>query len=347
MISAHRVKYAMFRSLHQMFSVGVFASCGLLLGLATVNAADAKPSVSHPTVDTIFAEVNGEKISIQEFQTAFQAGMRKRFYHGQIPEEQLQAFRKEVSQTLIDRVLIVEEARRLNLKVNEKQIAEQLAEYEKRYAESSFWKENRDQVLPGLRKALEDGSLIEIFRREIQNVELPNEAQARHFYENNTALFTTPEKMRISLILLKVAPSSPGSVWEAAKKEADDVLKRLARGADFGELARIHSGDATAVNGGDMGFIHKGMLAEPAQKALDQLAIGEVSEAVMSLQGVAIFRLEARQVATLNDFSQVEERAKKLLQRENSTKAWDDLLVALRAKAQIKINSAILAVSSK
>jgi len=337
----------MFRLLHQIFSVGVFVSCGLLLSLPIVNAADATPPVSHPTIDSVFAEVNGQEISIQEFQTAFQAGMRKRFYHGQIPEEQLQAFRTEVSQTLIDRVLIVEEARRLKVKMDEKQINEQLAEYEERYADSSFWKENRAQVLPGLRKALEDGNLIEIFRREMQNVELPDAVQARHFYENNTALFTTPEKMRISLILLKVSPSSPGSVWEAAKNEADDVLKRLARGADFGELARIHSGDATAANGGDMGFIHKGMLAEPAQKALDQLAVGDVSEAVMSLQGVAIFRLEARQVATLNDFDQVEERARKLLQRENSTKAWDELLVTLRAKAQIKINSAILAVSSK
>ncbi len=340
-------KYVPHRLLRRGSSWVFLVFFGSLLNFTVVNAADAKPSDAHPTVETVFAEVNGEEISIQEFQSAFQAGMRKRFYHGKIPQEQLRAFREEVSQTLIDRVLLVGEARRLNVKVDEEKIAAQLAEYEMRYSGRTFWKENKDQVIPGLRKALEEENMIIVFREQVKRIDLPDDKAARQFYDNNKALFTTPEKMRISLILLKVAPSSTASVWEAAKQEADDILKRLARGGSFAELARIHSGDASAAKGGDMGFMHRGMLAEPAQKALNNLSVGQVSEAVVSLRGIAIFRLEERAAAKLNDFEQVKERAKKLFQRESSALAWETLLERLRANADVKIHAAILAANNK
>lgn len=313
----------------------------LLLSFSNVSA-DEKLSAKHPTADAVFGEVNGVVITVQEFQTAFQAGMRKRFYHGKIPEGALAEFREEVSQALVDRVLLVEEAGRLGLAADMKKLNAQLSEYETRYANSSFWKKNKETMLPGLRRALEDEGLIDAIQKQVKQVKLPSLMQAEVFYKNKPELFTTPERMRVSLILLKVSPASPANIWEAAKIEAEAVLKRLRGGADFSELAMIHSGDASAAKGGDMGFIHSGMLAEPAQKALDILEVGQVSEAVMSLRGIAIFRLEEKQEASLNAFSQVSERAQKLLQRQNSNDAWDEKLMHLRAVANVKINREML-----
>ncbi|HFE39542.1 MAG TPA: hypothetical protein ENK06_14200 [Gammaproteobacteria bacterium] len=347
MMFADRVKKQLFELVRQVSPWSLLVFCALLLNLAIVNAADAKAGDTHPAVEAVFAEVNGEQISVQEFQSAFRAGMRKRFYHGKIPHEKLQEFRKEVSQTLIDRVLLIEEARRLGLTPDEKKVGAQLAAYEKRYASSAFWRDNKSQVIPGLRKALEGESLMAVIERKVKQIDLPDEEAALQFYRENQDLFITPEKMRVSLILLKVAPSSSASVWEAAKQEADDILERLANGADFAEMARIHSGDASAANGGDMGFIHQGMLAEPAQKALDKLSVGQISPAVISLRGIAIFRLEEKSAATLNKFAQVKERAIKLLQREKAALAWRHLLEKLRANADIKINNAVLAANNK
>lgn len=307
-----------------------------------VAASEDPETNKHPTAEAVFADVNGVIITVQEFQTAFQAGMRKRFYHGKIPAEELQQFREEVSQALVDRVLLVEEAGRLGLPPNQKKIEEQLAGYEARYADSAFWRKNKAQMLPGLRRALEDESLIDVVQRKVKQVPLPSKADAQVFYESKSELFTTPEKMRVSLILLKVSPASAANVWEAAKLEADGILKRLKKGASFSELAMIHSGDASASNGGDMGFIHQGMLAEPAQRALDKLHVGQVSNPVTSLRGIAIFRLEEKQEATLNAFSAVSDRAQKLLQRENSSVAWGEMLDSLRANANVKIHRAMV-----
>ncbi len=294
-----------------------------------------------------FAKVNGKEISLKEFQSAFRAGVNKRFYHGKIPEAELQAFKQEVSQTLVDRVLLLEEAKRQGIKADQKVIEEKLAGYEKRYAGKPFWVNNKENVIPGLRAALAEQNILATFEKQVKMVELPSEGEAKTFYDNNKALFTTPEKLRVSLILLKVAPSSPAAVWDAARKEAEELITRIKKGADFSTLARIHSGDSSASKGGDMGFIHKGMLANPAQVAIDTLKAGDVSQPIMLLKGVAIIRLEEKKPAQLNAFENVVERAQKLLQREKSKLAWADLLEQLRAKADIKINTVALGIDRK
>jgi len=145
----------------------------------------------------------------------------------------------------------------------------------------------------------------------------------------------------VSLILLKVDPSSPSKVWPEAADEAADIVDRIRKGADFAELARIHSGDKSAENGGDMGYLHIGMLSKPAQDVLNLMKPGEVSEPVMLLQGVAIFRLEGVQPAQLNPLEKVKKRAKQLWTRENGEKAWSDLIARLRSQVTIKYGNTV------
>ncbi|MDH3325572.1 MAG: peptidylprolyl isomerase [Gammaproteobacteria bacterium] len=319
-----------------------------LLGAANAFAGDVQPvkaaNQAHVPHAMYFAMVNGQEISIKEFQTAFKAGVNKRFYHGKIPEAELQVFKKEVSQTLVDRVLLLSEARRQNITADVKSVNDKLAEYEKRYAGRPFWANNKASVIPGLRGALEEQSVLTSFENKVKALDLPAMSEAESFYKKNPALFTTPEKLHVSLVLLKVAPSSPAAVWDAARKEAEDLIARVKKGADFSQMARIHSGDASAAKGGDMGFIHKGMLAKPAQVAIDEMHAGEISQPIMMLKGVAIIRLEEKQAATLNAFEKVSERAQKLLQRESSELAWTDLLEKLRSQADIKINTIALGI---
>ena len=297
--------------------------------LSVANAADTSMSAaktsaqSHAPHAMYFAKVNGQEISLKEFQSAFKAGAGKRFYHGKIPEAELLAFKKEVSQTLVDRVLLLEEARRLKITADQKFVDDQLSAYDKRYADKPFWLNNKANIIPGLKAALEEQSILAKFESKVRNVELPALAQVKSYYENNQALFTTPEKLRVSLILLKVEPSSPAVVWDAARKEAEELIERVKNGGDFSQLARIHSGDASASKGGDMGFIHKGMLAKPAQVAIDEMNAGQISQPIMLLRGVAVIRLEEKQNASLNAF-------------EN-----------LRSAADITINNVALGIDSK
>ena len=172
----------------------------------------------------------------------------------------------------------------------------------------------------------------------MRTVDAPSAADLKRYYEDNKDLFTTPERVRVSLILLRVDPASSPEVWQQASDEAASIVKRISAGADFAELARIHSSDKSAQNGGDMGFVHTGMLGENAQKVLDIMEPGEVSAPVVVLEGVSIFRLDEREKPSLNTFDTVKERAEKLYMREKGDELWKRLLVDLRENATIKMN---------
>jgi len=144
------------------------------------------------------------------------------------------------------------------------------------------------------------------------------------------------------VILLSVAPSATGEIWQAAQTEGVDLVERIRGGSDFEELARMHSADPSARNGGDMGYLHIGMLSGSAQEAVDELDIGTVSEPVQVLEGIAVFRLTDRKEASLQPYSAVSQRAHDLCKREEGERAWGQTIVTLRAQSNISLDEEYL-----
>ena len=87
-----------------------------------------------------------------------------------------------------------------------------------------------------------------------------------------------------------------------------------------------------------MGYVHQGILPEPAQQALDKMKPGELSDPVVLLEGVAVLRLEGRKPAKLNSLDVVRERAGDLWQRDQGEAAWAALLAKLRRETPVKID---------
>lgn len=313
----------------------------LLLATTLVTAPQVGLGAAEPTAvrqdghQRIFAVVNGREIPTQEYETAFAALVRQKFYHGQVPESEIAAAREEVRNRLVQRVVILEEAARRGIVADEKLVGETLAAYETRYAASPAWQENREKLLPGLRQQLEEQSIATRLESEVRKLPDVSDDDVRAFYDGRPELFTEPEKIRLSIIVLTVDPSSPATAWDATRVEAQAIYKRLAGGADFGEAARMHSG-AYAESGGDMGYLHRGMLPETLQERVDRFVLGQINEPVDTLEGVAILRLDDRLPAKKRDYADVAQRARELLIRDRQDQAWKTLVQSLVATAEVK-----------
>ena len=286
----------------------------------------------------VFATVNGHAISRAELEAAVHGAARQRFYHGGVADERLEALRGEVARELIDRMLLLEEAKRRGVSVSEGALASALEIERRQFRLEELDGDHRQRVLALLRDQVRERLLLERLEADVKASGAFSREAVRAYYAANPDKFTTPPRQRLSVILLKVSPSATPQVWRAAENEAKLLLKRLDQGADFADLARIHSGDASASSGGDLGFVHQGMLTPEAQAAVDELQPGQVSPPVWLLQGVALFRLAERQVAHLNPFEDVEERARGLLSREAAARAWEELVQRLRDQAQLVIH---------
>ena len=300
--------------------------------------ATSPPAAATPSAEPIYAVVNGKPITVREFQSAYANHVRSEFYHREgIAEERLQAARENVSEKLIERILLVEEVARRKLEADESKVNEAIAGYEKRYANSPMWQQNKERLLPGLRDRLMEENRLERLETAVRAVGDIPEQEIRRFYDERPELFTEPAKLRLHTILLKVAPSAPTSEWDNAKKKAEELIADLRRGANFEELARKHSHDKSASDGGDMGYLHLGMLPEPLQARIDKLAYGDISEPIEVLEGVGVFRLDERVAPRHVEFSQVMERARDLLKREKQQQQWRDFVAGLRKSADVRM----------
>lgn len=276
----------------------------LTLALAGVAIAGAPPEGTQGLA-VPFAVVGGETISQEEHQSALHEGMRRKFFHGVPSQEQVDAYRREMAQGLIDRALLRQEAKR---------------------------------------RGLEGDNLLARLEADVRRVPEPGAEEVRKYYDAHLDKFTAPERLRVGLILLKVEPSATGAAWKAAEAEAARLVDRLrkaepqSRGADFAELARLHSGDVSASRGGDLGYVHKGMLAGEAQQVLDGMKPGDVSAPLLLLQGVAVLRLEDRIAPALSAFDAAKSRARDLLARERGEGAWQALIERLRRDTPVTIN---------
>ena len=324
------------------------AAAGLLLAAfhaaaapAGANAAPAAagPAAQHAAPSAPFAKVGDTVITHQEYDAAFAQASRGKFYHGKPPEAEIARLQRDVGQGLVDDILLAREARRRKIQPDAAAVQKQLATYEERYKDSAQWKANRAQILPGLKARLERDNVMEQLTKQARTVADPTPAQLEQYYQAHRDKFTSPEQVHLQVILLKVDPSSPQSRWDAAMEEARKITARLRGGTDFAELARLHSGDPSADKGGDMGYIHHGMLPEPAQKAVDKLKAGEhTAEPVPLLEGVAVFKLQQRKSPTLNKLDVVRERARDLYLRDKGEEAWNALLARLRKDNPVKLD---------
>ncbi len=303
-------------------------------------AEDAPPAaptaVVTPVAEALYATVNGQSITQKDFQLAYANYLRQKYYHGQVPEDRLAEAKKEVGDRLIERILLVDEAKRRQLTADQAQVKQTIASYEARYADSPAWQEKRATLLPGLKQQLEEQDVLNQIEAIGHTVTEPSEESVRQYYQSHRDLFTEPEKMRLHTILLKVDPSASKAQWDAAREEAARLVTRLQAGDNtFEELASLHSHDRSADKGGDMGYLHRGMIPDHIQSQLDERQLGTIGAPLDVLEGVAIFRLDERIPAKLMPLADVEGRARELYKREQTDSAWNSFIAALRAKATI------------
>jgi parvulin-like peptidyl-prolyl isomerase len=306
--------------------------------LITVALAMSAAAVA---ADGEFASVNGTSISAAEFEAARANALRQKLYHREVPEAKLDEFSREVAQALIDRVLLQAEIGRRGLVPDAQRVRAEIAQYDSRYAQSERWQKNRAALLPGLERMLGEREMLERLQAAVREAGPVSEAELARYYDAHRDLFTEPQQARLSVILLKVDPSAPSATWAAAEEEARAIRKRLAgaAGADFAEAARMHSSDASAAKGGDLGYLHQGMMPEALYEKLGSMKPGDVSEPLRLLEGVAIFRLTERREARLRPLEEVKERAAQLWRRDEGERRWAEFLARLRAAATIRIDT--------
>lgn len=135
-------------------------------------------------------------------------------------------------------------------------------------------------------------------------------------------------------ILLR--PSAQLSQDAAVRRLAEIKGQIITRARSFEQLARENSEDGSASQGGDLGWASPGQFVPEFEQAMDALAIGGVSDPVVSRFGVHLIQVLERRQVTL-DAKQQREQARNVLREQKFDEAYQDWLRDLRARAYIEM----------
>ena len=119
-------------------------------------------------------------------------------------------------------------------------------------------------------------------------------------------------------------------------EEIRDIRQQLVDGADFEELAREHSDDATSANlGGDMGWFIEGSYGGRVEQMLKGLDIGTLSEPFQSTVGWHIIeKLGFREMDVTEE--SIRQRARESIRQSKSDEEVERFLRQMREEAFVE-----------
>ncbi len=113
------------------------------------------------------------------------------------------------------------------------------------------------------------------------------------------------------------------------------LRERIENGADFAELARLQSQDASASKGGDLGWISPGDTVPDFERVMNQLKVKQVSEPVKTEFGWHLIQVLGRRDEDMSK-ERLRLSARQALRARKSDEAYQEWLRQLRDKAYVE-----------
>jgi peptidyl-prolyl cis-trans isomerase SurA len=135
-------------------------------------------------------------------------------------------------------------------------------------------------------------------------------------------------------ILLRPSPQLSA---ELARQRLLDMRTQIERGSNtFEALARQFSEDASATQGGDLGWVNPGAFVPEFEEAMNRLTVGGLSQPVTSRFGIHLIEVVDRRETTL-DAKQLREQARSALREQKFEEAYLEWTKELRSRAYVEM----------
>ena len=138
-------------------------------------------------------------------------------------------------------------------------------------------------------------------------------------------------------ILLK--PSAQLSQEAAIRRLAEFKRQIQSSSKSFEQLAKDNSEDGSAAQGGDLGWASPGSFVPEFEEAMTGLALGGISDPIVSRFGVHLIQVTERRQTAL-EVKQLREQARNVLREQKFEEAYAEWLRDLRARAYVELREA-------
>ena len=317
-------------------------------GAPLVQRPPAKPRVIQRPIardegdepmERVVAVVNNDAITLGELEEALAASRQDRS-RPPAGDEQL---KREFLNRFIETRLQLQEAEREKIIVEEAEVDDELNGRLQKSNVKDIEEFKRMLKVQGLsydavRKRLRDSlKTAKVVRRKVGVRVSVTDVEIERYLEENRLKLETGLGYHARHILIVPEGGLTDSSWEGARIRAELVRSQLRDGGDFAELARKNSGDATAKDGGDLGVLQRGELAQDIETRILALSPGKVSEPYRSDLGYHIFLLESKEALEGDGLVRAKSQIREILFRQKYEARLDAWLREIRERAIIEV----------
>jgi peptidyl-prolyl cis-trans isomerase SurA len=122
----------------------------------------------------------------------------------------------------------------------------------------------------------------------------------------------------------------------AARAQLASFKRDLEAGrADFAKLAREHSQDGSAENGGDLGWVAPGVFVPEFEETMDKLQINQISEPLVSRFGVHLIQVLARRDAPISE-RELRESARNVVRQRKYDETYEQWAQEVRGRTYVE-----------
>jgi parvulin-like peptidyl-prolyl isomerase len=296
---------------------------------------------------TVVARVNG--VEINQFQVenaaeAIKAGMKNEGMRRDGKTSGKSGIDQKMKifalQKLIERELLFQEAKKLKVKVGEKEMEDVLKKSMAGFPSEGHFKASL--VMSGItldeykKQLIYDMTVNKVAAQKVESLRKDTSPEeVRTYYEENKNTFVTPEFVEMSYIFIRCNQFAA----EKEKKEAQEKLEKLRKSKeDFAELARKHSQAPNASQGGYVGKVRRGDLHPYLEIAAFKTPVNQVSDVVKTEDGFYLIKVhQKKKEGEVLTFEQVKDDLKRELDNQQGITILADYVGQLKKKAKIQI----------
>jgi peptidyl-prolyl cis-trans isomerase C len=286
----------------------------------------------------ILARVNGEAVHKSDFDRLVR---NIELGNGPIPAARRDEILRQVLDQLITYTVMTQEAKAQNVTVSDAELDDRLKQMRAKFPKDEDFKKalaarntSLDQLRTDARVDLTIGKMMDA---QMSGAPAVSETEAREFYDKNPDKFKQGETVRASHILLRVDGNTPDAVRKQARARIDAILKRARSGEDFAALAREHSQDGSAREGGDLGYFERERMVPAFSQAAFSLKPGEISDVVTTSFGYHIIKVAEKKPAATIPYEQIGSRIVDFLTTQKKQERAGQFIEAAKKRARIEV----------
>lgn len=301
-------------------------------------------SATAEIIDGIVASAGDDAITL--FDVEREGALIFRDINMNAPESQrknmLYEARKKIVETLVEKLLLLREAKRMGIEVSEGELSTAV---EGVLRENRIGRKELDMALAqeGItfdkyKTDLESQILrSKLLDRKIRRTIKISDEEMKIYFESNKGSFGSGDEIRVRHILFLVPKGASQEETVEIKKKAQVILEKARSGEKFEALAREYSEGPSAKSGGDLGFFRKADMVKEFSSAAFALKKDEISSLVLSPFGFHIIKfLEKRGGASLS-FDDAKERIRAKLFNDEMERGITNLIEDLKERDDLQI----------